>query len=92
MAGTKPEAVTLGEEISEDDLLIHDEKQAEPCLAYLLSRMRYPDSPEPRGVFRCVERPTYDDLIVVQMHEAVRTSGEGTLETLCDAGETWIVR
>ena len=92
LVGTKPEVVTLGEGITEDDLLIHDEKQAEPCLAYLLSRMRYPDFPEPMGVFRCVERPTYDDLIVGQVHEAVRASGVGTLETLCNAGETWTVR
>ncbi|MCH7838830.1 MAG: 2-oxoacid:ferredoxin oxidoreductase subunit beta, partial [Planctomycetes bacterium] len=55
--GMDPEIVTLGDGITEDDLLFHDERQAEPSLAYLLSRMHYPAYPEPMGVFRCVERP-----------------------------------
>ena len=52
--GMDPEVVELGKGITEDDLLFHDEKAAEPSLAYLLSRMRYEDGfPEPIGVFRC---------------------------------------
>ena len=43
--GLDPEIVELGKGISEDDLLFHDEKSAEPSLAYLLSRMSYPDFP-----------------------------------------------
>ena len=36
--GMDPEVVELGKGITEDDLLFHDEKAAEPSLAYLLSR------------------------------------------------------
>ena len=36
--GMEPEIVELGKGITEDDLLFHDEKAAEPSLAYLLSR------------------------------------------------------
>jgi len=89
--GMDPEIVTLGGDIKEDDLLFHDERQAEPSLAYLLSRMHYPDFPEPMGVFRCVERPTYEDLVMGQVHEAVKTKGSGRLEDLYDDGETWVV-
>jgi 2-oxoglutarate ferredoxin oxidoreductase subunit beta len=89
--GMKPEVVTLGGEVTESDLLVHDEQQTEPCLAYLFSRMRYPEFPEPMGVFRCVERPTYEDLLTKQVEEAVRTRGEGKLEDLFDNGETWVV-
>jgi len=89
--GMDPEIVTLGGDIKEDDLLFHDERQAEPSLAYLLSRMHYPDFPEPMGVFRCVERPTYEDLVMGQVHEAVKTKGPGRLEDLYDDGETWVV-
>ena len=54
--GMEPEVVELGKGITEDDLLFHDEKAAEPSLAYLLSRMRHEDGfPEPIGVFRAVE-------------------------------------
>src|SRR5262245_229084 len=68
--GMDPEVVELGKGISEDDLLFHDEKCPEPSLAYLLSRMSYPNFPEPIGVFRAVDRPRYDDLINRQIDDA----------------------
>jgi 2-oxoglutarate ferredoxin oxidoreductase subunit beta len=89
--GMDPEIVTLGGDIKEDDLLFHDEKQVEPSLAYLLSRMHYPDFPEPMGIFRCVERPTYEEMVVGQVHEAVKAKGAGKLDELYDDGETWVV-
>ncbi|MCP4591742.1 MAG: 2-oxoacid:ferredoxin oxidoreductase subunit beta [bacterium] len=89
--GTQPEIVTLGGDVREDDLIFHDEKQAEPNLAYLLSRMRYPDFPEPMGVLRCVERPTYDDQLVGQVDEAIQARGAGRLEDLLDNGDSWVV-
>ncbi|UCC30448.1 MAG: 2-oxoacid:ferredoxin oxidoreductase subunit beta [Phycisphaerales bacterium] len=88
--GMDPEIVELGDGITEDDLLFHNEKQEEPSLAYLLSRMRHPDFPEPMGVFRCVERPVYEDLVMDQINEASRQQ-PGRLEDLFDEGETWIV-
>jgi 2-oxoglutarate/2-oxoacid ferredoxin oxidoreductase subunit beta len=89
--GMNPEIVELGKGVSEDDLLFHDEKLAEPSLAYLLSRMRYPDFPEPIGVFRAVDRPRYDELLNSQIQEARRTRGEGDLQKLFTSGDTWIV-
>jgi 2-oxoglutarate ferredoxin oxidoreductase subunit beta len=88
--GMEPEVVTLGGDISEDDLLVHNERQEEPSLAYLLSRMHYPEFPEPMGIFRCVERPTYEDLLMDQVEHAVETRGKGTLDALYDNGETWV--
>ncbi len=88
--GMDPEIVNLGNGITDDDLLFHNEQQAEPSLAYLLSRMHYPEFPEPMGVFRCVERPTYENLVLDQVRGAV----EGTpppLEELFNEGETWEV-
>ena len=37
----------------------------------MLSRMDYPEFPVPVGVFRAVERPTYDDLMTEQIAKAV---------------------
>src|SRR5205085_4122435 len=56
----EPEVVELGSGITHDDLLIHDARAEEPTLAYLLSRMTAPHFPEPVGVFRAVEKPTFD--------------------------------
>src|SRR5207249_6191373 len=65
--GMNPEIVELGKGIKEDDLLFHDELAPEPSLAYLLSRMRHPEFPEPIGVFRSVDRPKYDEMINAQI-------------------------
>ena len=71
-----PEVVELGKGISEDDLLFHDEKMQEPSLAYLLSRMRYPEFPEPIGVFRDVDRPRYEERMTQQIDEAREPAGQ----------------
>lgn len=89
--GTTPEVVTLGNGVTPDDLLIHDEKSPEPTLAYLLSRMRYPNFPEPMGVFRAVAAPVYEDLLFGQIRAATEKSGPGDLDKLFNAGDTWVV-
>lgn len=89
--GLDPEVVSLGNGITMDDLLIHDERAEEPSLAYLLSRMVYPEFPECMGVFRCVQKPTYEDLVVRQVQEVVQKKGKGKLEDLFASDDTWVV-
>jgi 2-oxoglutarate ferredoxin oxidoreductase subunit beta len=89
--GLEPEVVTLGNGITADDLLIHDETAEEPSLAYLLSRMVYPRFPECLGVFRCVQRPTYEELVLQQIDEARRSKGPGKLEELFLSDDIWTV-
>ena len=89
--GLNPEVVELGNGIAKDDLLVHDEKADEPSLAYLLSRMVYPDFPECIGVFRCVERPTYESVLNKQIDDVIATRGAGKLEELFASDETWTV-
>lgn len=90
--GMDPEVVELGKGISEDDLLFHDEKAAEPSLAYLLSRMRHEDGfPEPIGVFRAVEAPQYDAMINDQVTQATSERGVGDIDKLFASGDTWDV-
>jgi 2-oxoglutarate/2-oxoacid ferredoxin oxidoreductase subunit beta len=57
----------------------------------MLSRMRHPAMPEPLGVFRDVERPVYGDLARGQVAEAIKTHGEGDLQSLVTGSETWTV-
>jgi 2-oxoglutarate ferredoxin oxidoreductase subunit beta len=88
--GMNPEVVSL-KEVGRDDLLIHDEKAVEPSLAFLLSRMRYPDFPEPVGVFRDIEHDRYVTLVRKQIEQAKASKGEGDLAKLIEGGETWTV-
>jgi 2-oxoglutarate/2-oxoacid ferredoxin oxidoreductase subunit beta len=89
--GMDPEIVTLGDGITEDDLLFHDEKAPQPSLAYLLTRMHYPEFPEPMGVFRAVERPVLEDLVHDQITRAIEKQGVGELEDLFSSGDVWTV-
>ena len=90
--GTEPEVVELGKGIPEDDLLFHNEKAEEPTHAYLLSRMRRENGfPEPIGVLRCLERPSYEVELNRQVEMARSKRGDGDLNALLNAGETWVV-
>jgi 2-oxoglutarate ferredoxin oxidoreductase subunit beta len=89
--GLDPEIVKLGKGITEDDLLFHDEKAPEPSLAYLLTRMRNPEFPEPIGVYRCVDQPLYDEQLNEQIESARRKQGPGDLNEVFNAGDTWSV-
>jgi len=86
-----PEVVMLGNGISEDDLLFHDENAAEPTVAFMLSRMRHPEFPEPMGVFRVSKQPTFEDRLMAQLKAAIAKQGPGKIEDLFDDGETWVV-
>src|SRR3954465_15811949 len=77
--GMNPEIVNL-KDVSKDDLLHHDEKSPEPSLAFLLSRMRYPDFPEPLGVFRDVDHDRYGEIVRQQLTDAVAQQGQGNLQ------------
>jgi 2-oxoglutarate ferredoxin oxidoreductase subunit beta len=92
LRGLRPEVVTLGENgITEADLLVHDETAEDPYLAFMLSRMFYPEFPVPVGVIRRVDRPTHDQLMAEQIANAVNQRGEGDLARLLNSGETWTV-
>jgi 2-oxoglutarate ferredoxin oxidoreductase subunit beta len=90
--GLKPEVVELGKDgITEADLLVHDETIEDPTVAFMLSRMDYPDYPVPVGVIRAVQRPTYDALLDAQIEKAVADQGEGDLQELFRQGDVWEV-
>ncbi|GBC77950.1 2-oxoglutarate oxidoreductase subunit KorB [bacterium HR08] len=89
--GTTLEVVTLGEGITESDLLVHDEKRPDPAIAFLLARMDYPGYPVPVGVFRAVEKPTYDELVNAQIEMAIAERGPGSLEKLLRSGDIWVI-
>ncbi len=89
--GFLPEIVEIGKDCDESELIVHNPSVDDPSLAFMLSRLRYPDFPEPIGVVRKVERPTYDDLINQQVEHAIADRGEGKLEDLFASGDTWTV-
>lgn len=83
------EVVTLGNGVTEADLLVHDE--SDDALAFLLSTMQAPKFPVPLGVIRAVQRPAYDQLINAQLDHAREREGRGDLDELFSRGDTWDV-
>jgi 2-oxoglutarate ferredoxin oxidoreductase subunit beta len=92
MNSALPEVVVIGENgVTERDLLVHDIYLKDPSVAFMLARMESPDFPQPVGIFRAVERPTYEEMMTDQIDSAILKSGPGNLEKLINSGETWVV-
>jgi 2-oxoglutarate ferredoxin oxidoreductase subunit beta len=88
ITGFRTEIVTLGENgVTEKDLLVWDEK-APPELSFLISAL---DHPVPIGVLHAVERPVHHELELQTQAKVVAQKGEGDLEKLLHAGDTWVV-
>ena len=92
LRGLEPAVVTLGEEgAAEEDLLVHNAKTPSRTLAALLASLEPPQFPQAFGIFRQLEKPTYDGLLMQQIHSAVEKNGRGDLARLLGAGTTWYV-
>ncbi len=79
------------------NLVIHDAHAADPSQAFALSRLDDATMTHvPVGVFRSVERPTYDDQVRAQVQAAVDTaggpSGDADLQALLRGKDTWTVK
>jgi 2-oxoglutarate/2-oxoacid ferredoxin oxidoreductase subunit beta len=91
--GFELELVTLGNGITEQDLIVHNEANPNPAYAFLLSSMDSLDGfPTPIGVLRSVDAPSYEDLVAAQIQAVQSQRGKGDLARLLRAGDTWEVR
>jgi len=73
-----------------DAVQVHDATQAEPEVAFALSRLAHgPSGPTPIGVFRAVVRPSYNRLMQEQLAEAQAQKGPGDLKALLRSGGSW---
>jgi 2-oxoglutarate ferredoxin oxidoreductase subunit beta len=53
--------------------------------------MRYPEFPEPLGVFRDVDHERYASIVRKQNEDAIARQGPGNLQKLITGDETWTV-
>nr|WP_211754554.1 2-oxoacid:ferredoxin oxidoreductase subunit beta [Nocardioides gansuensis] len=94
-AGTGGVKVVAASGVDEADILVHDAHSPDPSTAFALSRLTDAGylNTSPIGIFRQVERPTYDDAARAQITTA---QGEGAdpqarLASLIGGGDTWTV-
>lgn len=89
--GFKPQVVTLGEQYSADDLWVHDESDI--FKAQILTRIfdnprEAHHLPRPFGVFYEGIRPTYEDMLNMQVEEA-KVKKAADLNKLLRGNEVW---
>ncbi|WP_327586225.1 2-oxoacid:ferredoxin oxidoreductase subunit beta [Nonomuraea sp. NBC_00507] len=76
--------------VNEDEILVHDAHNPDPSVAFALSRLDDPAFEHvPIGVFRSVDRPSYEVAMAEQMEEAAQQKGPGDLSELLLGGDTW---
>jgi 2-oxoglutarate ferredoxin oxidoreductase subunit beta len=80
--------------VAPEEIVIHDETVAEPAYAFALSRLPGTDLRNtPIGVFRSVQRPSYDDIVREHVSTARAKVGDPELELagLLNSGDTWTI-
>ena len=93
--GMRPEVVEIGTKYSADDMWIHDEKDF--YKAQILTRLFDNPSevgavfPRPFGVFYTNDRPCYEEMMSLQIQEAL-AKGAGDLDKLIRGKETWEIK
>ncbi|NNE74002.1 MAG: 2-oxoacid:ferredoxin oxidoreductase subunit beta [Acidimicrobiales bacterium] len=79
-------------DVGVDALLVHDEADPDPSVAFALSRLSNGvGRPTPIGVFRAVDRPEYASATSAQLAEAQAAQGPGDLHALLHSQPTWDV-
>ena len=79
-------------DVGEDAVLVHDEHRTDPTVAFALSRLAdHPIVPTPVGVFRAVQRPSYESEVQLQLAAAQEQRGPGDLRTLIGGPSVWEV-
>jgi 2-oxoglutarate/2-oxoacid ferredoxin oxidoreductase subunit beta len=81
---------------AEDSLLVHDAYNADPSTAFAISRLTDAGylNQSPIGIFRQVERPTYDDQARAQIETSAHNdpaAAADRLSALVNSGDTWTV-
>ena len=75
-----------------EKILVHDEQRPEPSHAFALSRLASgPYEPTPVGIFRAIERPSYEIELSRQLAAVQERGGAPDLDGLLGSGNVWEV-
>jgi 2-oxoglutarate ferredoxin oxidoreductase subunit beta len=84
--------VVPSDSVEPSRILVHDATRPDPTIAFALSRLSHgPYGPTPVGIFRQVERPTYEAGLNQQLVDAQARRGPGELSNLLTSSGTWVV-
>jgi 2-oxoglutarate/2-oxoacid ferredoxin oxidoreductase subunit beta len=89
-------SLSIEQSVADDDprVVIHDAHAENPSYAFALSRLSSLDSRySPMGVFRAVERPTYDAMMADQLDQAAAKApgDDAALDALLHGADSWTI-
>jgi 2-oxoglutarate/2-oxoacid ferredoxin oxidoreductase subunit beta len=89
-------ALAIWDGVADDDprVVVHDAHAEDQSYAFALSRLSALDSRySPMGVFRSVERPTYDAMMAEQLDQAAAKApgDDAALDALLHGTDTWTI-
>ena len=78
-------------QVAEADIVVHDAHRTDPAYAFALSRLSSQDLRyTPMGVFRSIEKPTYEAMMSDQLEDA-RSAQPADLDALLRGNDNWVV-
>jgi 2-oxoglutarate ferredoxin oxidoreductase subunit beta len=86
----RPEVVELGNGVTEEDLLVHDEQAPLPY-AVMLAQLAPPEFPMPVGVLRRIQAPAFEREVRAQIDKVREQRGQGDIDALIRSGDIWEV-
>jgi 2-oxoglutarate/2-oxoacid ferredoxin oxidoreductase subunit beta len=78
-------------QVDASEIVVHDSHRENPAYAFALSRLSSQDLRyTPMGVFRSVQKPTYDAMMAEQL-DVARVQEPADLDALLVGSDTWTV-
>ena len=79
-------------QVAAEDIVVHDAHRTDSAYAFALSRLSSQDLRySPMGVFRSVQKPTYDRMMAEQL-DVARTQEPADFDALLAGSDTWTVQ
>jgi 2-oxoglutarate ferredoxin oxidoreductase subunit beta len=92
VVGIEGAKIVRVEDVGIDAIQIHDPTHRDPGVAFALSRLSHgPNGPTPIGIFRDVQRDTYDDLLQAQIELAEQRNKATSIADLVEQHGTWTI-
>ncbi len=78
--------------VGKDEAMVWDPTTHSPVPGFLMAQLdEEPELPSAIGVFRDIQRPTYDGLVNDQINDVTAKKGPGVLKDLIYTPDAWVV-
>jgi len=87
--GLSPKVIEIKDDDDIKRIMVHKSDFQQPHYAYMLTQLSYPEFPVPFGIFRQIEKPSYERLLHGQIQTKKQKAGTVDLNKLLYSGDVW---